>query len=467
MLLAVALFSPACSDIDPPNYESSLRDEDNSVYLDWNGLLLELDRYATGYRPGPASRTAGYLGLAAYEAVVTAMPDHNSIAPFLPGLSVPQPAAREAYHWPTVVNELYAYLMRRFFFHLEVNRPDVYARIEQLRMQRNDAVQGRITPQVFERSVAYGQRVGQAVYDWSATDLVAHNAFLNPAPADYAPPAGQGLWKPTAPDFSRALFPEWGEARTFALPASERLCRPPLPYSQLPSSLYYAQHLEVYNTVQHMRESNDAVAIDDRWKSIFWSDDITGLTFSPSIRMVAVLNQLVQREKLNMAECAELYAKMGMALNDACVSIWHSKYFYNTERPVDYIRTVVAQQFPSASTWTTFLNNPIAGVNGINPAFPAYPSGHSGFAGAGGVILSSFFEFNSKYPGTYRFTDFIHEGRTEFNGTPRSFTSIRQMVEEKAFARIALGVHVRMDCLEGIRVGEHAAQRVLELPWKK
>ena len=34
-------------------------------------------------------------------------------------------------------------------------------------------------------------------------------------------------------------------------------------------------------------------------------------------------------------------------------------------------------------------------------------------------------------------------------------------------AWIALGVHFRMDCEGGVEVGRLAAQRVLELPWKK
>jgi hypothetical protein len=55
----------------------------------------------------------------------------------------------------------------------------------------------------------------------------------------------------------------------------------------------------------------------------------------------------------------------------------------------------------------------------------------------------------------------------EFNGTPRTFTSFKQMGDEQAYSRIAMGVNLRMDCVEGIRVGELAAQRILELPWKK
>ena len=92
---------------------------------------------------------------------------------------------------------------------------------------------------------------------------------------------------------------------------------------------------------------------------------------------------------------------------------------------------------------------------------------NSGFGGAGGRILSSVFEYNNEHPGAYSFTDLCHKNRHEFIGTPRTFSSFKEMADEDAYSRIPLGVHFRMDCEEGVRMGELAAQRVLELPWKK
>jgi hypothetical protein len=299
---------------------------------------------------------------------------------------------------------------------------------------------------------------------------VGHNAFLDPQPISYVPPAGPGLWQPTFPDYSAAVFPQWGQVRTFALKDAEKLGKPPIPYSESPTSLFYNQAMEVFNTVNMINNPTPdqaALAYEQSWIAIFWSDDMLNLTFSPPPRLVAVANQVVEKEKLDLAGSAELYAKLGMALHDNGVAIWHSKYVYNVERPVSYIRRVVANQYPAATNWKTILNNPNSGFEGVTPAFPAYPSGHSGFGGAGGKILSSFFEYNSNHPGTYTFTDLCHQFRTEFNGTPRTFASFKDLANEDAYSRIPLGVHFRMDCDEGLRMGELAAQRVLELPWKK
>jgi hypothetical protein len=158
---------------------------------------------------------------------------------------------------------------------------------------------------------------------------------------------------------------------------------------------------------------------------------------------------------------------MGLAISDASVAVWNSKYYYNIERPVNFIRNIVAKKYPEAANWTTILNDPYGGPQGFTPSFPAYPSGHSGFGGAGSKILSAFFEFNPKHAGSYSFVDLCHENRTEFNGRPRSFDAFKDLGAEDAYSRIPLGVHFRMDCDEGLRLGDVAAQRVLELPWKK
>jgi len=51
------------------------------------------------------------------------------------------------------------------------------------------------------------------------------------------------------------------------------------------------------------------------------------------------------------------------------------------------------------------------------------------------------------------FTDRNHEGRTEFKSEPRKFRSFSDMAYENAYSRIPLGVHIEMDCEEGLRLG--------------
>ena len=96
-----------------------------------------------------------------------------------------------------------------------------------------------------------------------------------------------------------------------------------------------------------------------------------------------------------------------------------------------------------------------------NPSFPGYPSGHSCFAsGAAGIFIDAFGNQTS-------FTDRTHEGREEFSGAPRTFSTFEQMAEENGYSRIPLGVHIRMDCTEGLRLGYEIADAVNALDLRR
>ncbi len=438
----------------------------NQVFLKWNEVFLEIDRYAPGFRPSPGPRSLAYMGLSAYESVVHTMPRFNSLRSQLSGLNLPTAQANAEYFHPATVNESYYYMMHHFFDYLATRRPVEFAKIEQTYQNCRKIYIGRVPATVLARSEAFGKAMAKAICDWETLDIIGHDAFLNPQPPTYIPPSKVGNWQPTAPDFSRAAFPEMGTSRYFALKEAEQLSPPPLTYSENPNSELYKQAEEVFRRTNAVNERKPG-AYEDRWIAEFWSDDLLNVTFSPPSRLLSIANQVAKRESLNLAECAELYAKLGLALNDAGAATWKSKYFYNVERPISYIRRVLKNKYPSAETWLSSLNNPITGVKGLTPSFPAYPSGHSAFGGAGGKVLSSFFEHNNRNGGGYFFLDLSHLGRTEFIGTPRFYFSFKQLAEEDAISRIPLGVHFRMDCTEGVRLGELAAKRVLEMPWKK
>jgi hypothetical protein len=88
------------------------------VYFQWNELLLEIDRFAPGYRPPAAARMLAYTGLAAYEAIVPGMPQHRTLQAQYAGLNIPSIDPSVEYHWPIVVNASYATMFRLFFPHI-------------------------------------------------------------------------------------------------------------------------------------------------------------------------------------------------------------------------------------------------------------------------------------------------------------------------------------------------------------
>ncbi|NUQ25435.1 MAG: vanadium-dependent haloperoxidase [Saprospiraceae bacterium] len=420
-------------------------DFNSDVALSWSNLMLEIDRYAPGYRPPAASRMMGYTGLAAYEAIIEGMPDNKSIADNYPGLQVPRVEEGLEYHWPTVLNALYAYLYTNFYPHVT----EYYkSRITSLEQSFENEFSDQVSEEVFERSRNHGRSVAAVFFAWSATDQVGHLGYTNPRPASYIPPSGPGKWTPTRPDYTPALFPYWGQVRPFAITPSDKLAKTPLAWSESVTSPFYGQALEVYTLTQPQDPER-------QWIAEFWSDDFFELTFEPAGRWVAVANQVIDQENTNLAETVYVYAKLGMALCDVAIINWNSKFHYNLERPVHYINRVID---PS---WNTTLDNPLNGLTSMTPEFPAYPSGHAGFGAAAAGVLSDIFDES------YAMTDRCHEYRVEFNGTPRAFNSFDEMAYENALSRVYLGVHFRMDADEGLRVGYLAARRVNDLDWTK
>lgn len=443
-----ALFLTSCKKDIPDSQDQQVSTPANqyssTIIQEWNDLYIEIDRYAKGYRPCPTTAARGYIGMATYEAIVAGMPEYRSLQHHF-GIEIPAIYRDQVYHWPTVVNTVQANLMRRFFPHVEQKLID---KINLIEKRYNAEATNSISQDVFVRSQLHGEAVANAVFEFAKTDVFGTDSYLDVFQGynwatRYSKP---GDWRPTASGLQNGMFPYWGQARTYAISEDMKVCRPPINFSDNPNSELYVQALEVMETVKNQQLVNIGV---------FWSDDLTGLTFSPPIRWLAIANQIYANEDVSLEKAVVSDAKLGLALNDVSVACWNSKYYYNIERPETYIRRNID---PS---WTTKLNDPLTGETGINPAFPAYPSGHSTFGAAGAEVLSSEFGY------AHAMTDRCHENRTEFYGTPKAFTSLRAMAEENAYSRIYLGVHFRMDCEEGLRYGTEIGHRVNSLPWKK
>ncbi|HEX5624859.1 MAG TPA: vanadium-dependent haloperoxidase, partial [Saprospiraceae bacterium] len=251
-------------------------------------------------------------------------------------------------------------------------------------------------------------------------------------------PTGEGLWK-LAEDFPMPpLLPNWGQVRPFIVNPQEYIAKPLPEYSQLPSSLFYTEALEILTL-------SSPLSFENKWIAEFWSDDHPGLTFSPSSRWISISKQVIDKENPPVHKTLETYLKVSLAIADASIVCWKSKYIYNLERPEAYIHKVFNRD------WQPLFHS---------PPFPSYPSGHSIFGAAAAEVLTQM------YGEHYEMRDNSHRGRTEFLGQPRDFHSFHEMAFENAFSRIYLGVHFRMDCEEGIRLGFQIGKQIAALDLK-
>ncbi|NRB49932.1 MAG: vanadium-dependent haloperoxidase [Saprospiraceae bacterium] len=414
-----------------------LVETESEITLAWMDLFLEIERYAAGMRPNASARAIAYIHLAAYETGLPAMPDFQSNQERLRGLNFRRPASGQGINWEIALNASYAASTRHFLLNID---PALENRIDELEIKLHAQFSAQTSPQDLEASSHWGNSVAQAVIAYSQTDAEAEAQVQDPQPHSYTPPSGQGYWTFSA-EPERALFPYWEKVRTFVISPAETTAIPPITYSEDPSSEYYQQMQEVYESNKDARTADG----EDLWIAEFWSDDVEGLTFSPPARQVSIARQLIDQFDLNLEEALYLNLKLGFALNDAAVSAWKYKYQFMVMRPNVYIHEFIDPDFQT---------NLYRLIPWPNPTFPSYPSGHSCFASAAGGVFIDFLgnEVN--------FTDRSHEGRTEFRGAARTFATVEEFAEENAFSRIPLGVHMRMDCSEGLRLGYEIADAI-------
>ncbi len=241
---------------------------------------------------------------------------------------------------------------------------------------------------------------------------------------------------PIAPDITfnseNPVLPNWGTKNTFI---AEKATSPiQMPYHGRPSfkKALYDDALEVYTLSLNL--SNE-----DKWIAEFWSDDVRGLTFSPTGRWISITNQILHKSNLSAREILSLYLRLGVGMYDAGVICWYNKYYYLLQRPSSFINQHINP------TWKPLH---------ANPDFPAYPSGHAVFGAVAATILEYQFGKN------FTFTDKSHQNRPEFQGGSRSFPSLNAMAIENAYSRVLLGVHYKEDCEAGLRLGYHVGKLV-------
>jgi membrane-associated phospholipid phosphatase len=291
-------------------------------------------------------------------------------------------------------------------------------------------------PDVVRRSIIFGRLVGAAVFAWSRTDGGHEGSMFN-FPVQYDPPSGPGLWAPTPPGYQRAMQPYWGENRPFLLTDGAE-CQPPPPpaYDTQPASAMYADALAVYGAVRNLTPEQREIAL-------FWADDPT-LTATPPGHSWAIATQVLRDEKATLAQAAETYARLGIAVADAFVGCWNTKFVYNRIRPLTYIQQVIDP------TWNTpSVLDPVQ-----TPPFPEYPSGHSTEAAAAAEVLRAL--FGADY-------GFIDRTQARLGFAPRFFPSFRAAAEEAAISRLYGGIHFPTGNDAGLVQGACVGQRVVDL----
>ncbi len=416
-----------------------------NVAIDWFQLDLQLIQQTPGFSPPVAARALGYLGLALYESVAPGITTQRSLAGQLNELdSLPWAQPDEALHWPTVANAAMAAMTRMMFPTASAEnktRIDLLERNLPLKYpQEFDAA--TVTAEVTQRSQSFGKLMAMALMTWARTDG-GHEAWgpLRRSQSNYVPPSGAGQWSATPPAFAPALLPWWGENRPFVLSAKAAatdVCPAPAPppYSEANGSPFHKEAEEVWRIA-------NAATQAQRQFALYWADD-PGKTPTPAGHWVHIAGDVLKARKATLADAADTYARLTLAMSDAFIAAWRSKYQINLLRPVTYVQLFID------SNWTPPLMN--------TPPFPEYPSGHSVQSAAAAAVLSKQFGAQTA------FTDNTHNDR---GWGPRTFASFSAAAEEASLSRLYAGIHFRSAVINGQAQGRCVADRVLELKTRR
>ena len=412
----------------------------SNVATEWFNLGLQLTQQTPGFSPPVASRALAYLGLTLYESVQSGIPNAQSLAGQLNELqSLPLTQPDEALHWPTVANAAMATMTRMMFPSASAEnkgRIDLLERSLPLKYNQ-DFDANVVTVEVTNRSQTYGKLMAMAVMTWARTDG-GHEAWgpLRRAQQNYVPPSGEGQWSATAPAFAPPLLPWWGEVRPFVLKSASQCEAPaPLPYSERPTSAFYKEAEEVYAV-------STRATPEQRQLALYWADDPLK-TPTPAGHWAFIAGDLLKVNNANLADAAKLYAQLNLAMADAFIAGWKTKYTVNLLRPVTYVQLVID------SNWVPTLMH--------TPPFPEYPSGHSVQSSSAAAILEKRFGAN---------TSFIDNTHNDRGWGPRTFASFKTAADEAAVSRLYAGIHFRTGIEGGKVQGRCVAGEVLKLKFE-
>jgi hypothetical protein len=194
------------------------------------------------------------------------------------------------------------------------------------------------------------------------------------------------------------MLPLFGKVKSLLLDSLTLVSLRPGPPPSTSSVQMKAETDEVYQTIKST--SRNDVAIVHRWA------DGVG-TYTPPGHWNAIAAEDFIKENFSEVRWARNMALLNIALFDAAIVCWDTKFTYFNPRPT--------QLSPQIKTST-----------GI-PNFPAYISGHSTFSASAATILGHLI--------------------------PDRANDYQAMAKEASESRILGGIHFRSDCEVGLQVG--------------
>jgi len=295
------------------------------------------------------------------------------------------------------------------------------------------------------QSKQQGIEIGKAV---AAALLVMREDDGSSGGGNYMPGDQPGQWDRTAPAFLPPLLPHWGAVKPLAV--EDITTFRPEPPPTLDSQAY----ADAVDQVMLLGRLDSSVRTAEQTEiAVFWADGGGTATPPGHWNRIAMTASLASGE--SMLQRARTMALVNLAMADAGIASWDTKYHYDFWRPIDAIRR--ADEDGNAATmadsqWLSLI---------LTPPFPSYTSGHSSFSGAAAAVLSGLFGNDVSFAST---SD-NHSGLTQkpLPGiTTRQFDHFWDAAEEASMSRIYGGIHYEFDSTSGLQSGDAIGGYVMQ-----
>jgi hypothetical protein len=417
--------TPSCGEGDCATAPSRPRGEEDcdpdpppgadNVVLAWNRTALDTIREISITQPptdpGYASRALAMQSIAMFD-VLQAIDDHPG---FLVSLDAPIDISDQA----AVSAAAHEILVELF--------PDFRQDLDRAFARRLAEIEDGVAE---DQGVAFGEQVAQAVIAARADDGADPYGTLGRV-AGFDP----GEYRPTPPDFTDAIQPNWGDVDPFVLASGDQFRAPP------PPSVTSAAYTADFEEVRRLGERNSSERTEAQTVSaIWWSNDADSYTRVGHWNDIAV--RLLTEQGRDLGESAYLLAALNVGLADALIACWDTKYTYDAWRPITAIREADTDGNPATTAdpdWLPLLPE--------TPDHPEYPSGHGTLGATASEVMTDFF-------GPIPFAS----PSDALPGVILEFDNFDQAAEEEAASRIYAGVHFGYSAdaalLMGRQVGE-------------
>jgi len=310
-------------------------------------------------------------------------------------------------------------------------------------------ISSRESKAAVDAGIAWGDSVANQIWAWRLTDG-------GPAAPPWLGNDALGQWHPTpnAPlpgtSTAGAGYPQFVGMTPWLIASPSQFRAPD------PPALTSARYARDFNEVKAMGSQTSSTRTADQtiFALVWASGTASYLWNNVAIQLLDGRGRDAENEadehardgRRGLLEHARILAAMDVAMADAAIGCWDTKYAVNLWRPILGIRDLRDDGNPATvadATWTPLLST---------PAHPSYTSGHSCVSAAAAGILAHEFGEHA------RFT--IESD--QMPGVARSFTTFNDALEEVKDARVFAGIHWRFDCERGQAIGAAVASYILD-----